>query len=387
MLASSSACRTLYSICLAGAPNANQISDVRTALELALAHQGKAIGSEVEWLVDPASYLPPDRVAAAVLFFAGSNPSVSTFSNALRKGVPCIPIVPQISSASTALPPELVSLNAIGYSDAGPSRVASATLEVLGLLPKQRRVFVSYRRSESRDAAVQLFDALSGRLFDVFLDTHGVAPGDDFQEVLWHRLCDCDLLVMLDTATYFSSRWTASEYGRALAKGISILRVAWPGVAASNRTATAHSITLQSSDLTPENLLTSSALSDIQGKIEEMRSLSCAARWLNMHSSIEQSVKKLGGEITGAGLAHSVQVKLPGGTKWLLVPALGVPTAISMQLAEEVANGTKVAVIYDHVGLRASWQGHIEWLGERISTVQWLKASDLAWQLADLEDN
>lgn len=386
MLASSAASHTLYSICLAGAPDANQKTDVRAAIDLALAHQGKSIGSEVEWLVGPSSYLPPDRVASAVLFFGGSNPSISSFSGALRKGVPCIPIVSDLSRVSAVLPSELAPLNAIDYSASGPSRVASAAMEVLGLLPKQRRVFVSYRRSESRDAAVQLFDALSGSLFDVFLDTHGVSPGDDFQEVLWHRLCDCDLLVMLDTATYFSSRWTAAEYGRALAKGISILRVAWPGVVASNRTATAHSIALQSSDITPGNLLSLSAVAQIQSKIEEMRSLSCAARWLNMHSSIEQSVKKLGGEITGAGMAHSVQVKLPGGARWLLVPALGVPTANSMQVAEEVANGTKVAVIYDHVGLRASWQGHLEWLGERISTVQWLKASDLAWQLADLED-
>lgn len=36
--------------------------------------------------------------------------------------------------------------------------------------------FVSYRRGDARNSALQLFNALSGRLFDVFLDTHGVAP-------------------------------------------------------------------------------------------------------------------------------------------------------------------------------------------------------------------
>jgi TIR domain len=69
----------------------------------------------------------------------------------------------------------------------------------------------------------------SARLFDVFLDTHGIAPAEDFQTMLWHRLCDSDVLVMLDTPNYFGSRWTSAEFGRALAKGIAVLRVGWPG--------------------------------------------------------------------------------------------------------------------------------------------------------------
>ena len=72
------------------------------------------------------------------------------------------------------------------------------------------------------------FNSLSARVFDVFLDTHAIAPGEDFQAVLWHRLCDSDVLIMLDTAGYFEKRWTKAEYGRALAKGISVLRVGWP---------------------------------------------------------------------------------------------------------------------------------------------------------------
>ena len=76
-------------------------------------------------------------------------------------------------------------------------------LESVGLLPRQRRVFVSYRRDEARQAALQLFNAFSAKLFDVFLDTHGIAPTEDFQAVLWHRLCNSDVLVMLDTPGLF----------------------------------------------------------------------------------------------------------------------------------------------------------------------------------------
>lgn len=376
-----------YEICLAGNIDATQVADVRAAVEQALALQGKALDIDVAWKVAPTSFSPPERVGAVVLFFGGANKDVSPFAAALLRGVPCLPIVSDLSNVSAEIPEELTALNCIGYLDGGPSRIATAAMESLGLLPKQRRVFISYRRTESRDAAVQLFDALSAKLFDVFLDTHGVAPGDDFQSVLWHRLCDCDVLVMLDTATYFASRWTAAEYGRALAKGISVLRIAWPGVASSGRTATAHTIHLDAADLSAANLLSDAAIAQIQNKVEEVRSLSHAVRWLNMYSTIERSVKKLGGEVKGAGLSNSVQVILPSGTDLLLVPAVGVPTANSLQSAEAVGDGLKVGIVYDHVGLLPSWQAHLEWLGDRITTVHWLKASELAWQMADLEAN
>src|SRR3546814_3711382 len=98
-------------------------------------------------------------------------------------------------------------------------------LECVGLLRRQRRVFVSYRRVESRAAALQLPDLLASRGFDVFLDTHDIRPGEPFQDVLWHRLVDSGVSVMLDTPTYFDSRWSRKEIGRASAEEIQGLRV------------------------------------------------------------------------------------------------------------------------------------------------------------------
>jgi len=67
-------------------------------------------------------------------------------------------------------------------------------------------VFVSYRRDESRTGAVQLHDELSARGGDVFLDTHDIIPGDLFQEMLWHRLADCDVVIMLGTKENFGRK-------------------------------------------------------------------------------------------------------------------------------------------------------------------------------------
>lgn len=170
-------------------------------------------------------------------------------------------------------------LNCLAYQVDGPQRVATALLECAGLLPRQRRVFVSYRRNESREAALQLFDVLSARHFDVFLDTHGIGPAEDFQAMLWHRLCDSDVLVMLDTPGYFESRWTSAEFGRALAKGISVLRVGWPNSTASARISTASRLDLDVSDIDAgTGRLTDDVVTRICFQIEALRSQSHAVR-------------------------------------------------------------------------------------------------------------
>ena len=65
--------------------------------------------------------------------------------------------------------------------------MCSALLETLGLLPSQRRIFLSYKRSESRQAALQLADTLADLQFDVFLGTRGVPPAVNFQDMLFQE--------------------------------------------------------------------------------------------------------------------------------------------------------------------------------------------------------
>src|SRR3546814_19611311 len=74
-------------------------------------------------------------------------------------------------------------------------------------------------------------------------------PGDPFQDVLWHRLVDSDVMVMLDTPTYFDSRWTRQEIGRARAKEIQVLRVIWPEHTPNKLTDLAETIYLEPVEL------------------------------------------------------------------------------------------------------------------------------------------
>ncbi|MCC4261479.1 toll/interleukin-1 receptor domain-containing protein, partial [Pseudomonas aestusnigri] len=258
------------------------------------------------------------------------------------------------------------------------------SLECAGLLPKQRRVFVSYRRDEAKVAALQMFDALSSRHFDVFLDTHSIAPAEDFQTMLWHRLCDSDVLLMLDTADYFNSRWTTAEFGRALAKGISILRVGWPEVMPSSRLATASILELADEDLDETTgRIRNAAIGRICRQLEEVRSKSHAVRMVNLMSNLRIGIESIGGAVLGTGTGRGVRLQLPTDELIVVYPTVGVPTSMTMHEAYLNSPDESVAILYDHVGLHPQWLTHLDWLGHYIQATRWLRACEASWQLAD----
>lgn len=343
-------------------------------------------GTDIAWHVCPKSFNPSERRAASAVFFGADGVTLGAAAGLTDKGVPVVPVVSATSKIARELPLSLRSLNALTFAQAGARRIASALLECCGLLPRQRRVFLSYRRDEARAAALQLFDELSARRYDVFLDTHAVAPGEAFQTTLWHRLCESDVLIMLDTATYFESRWTAAEFGRALAKGLSVLRVGWPGVAASSRTATATRIDLQPADLTSRGRnLARATIARIISQLELVRSESIAIRRLNLYSKLAHAIQSVGGSVIGVGIASGVYLALPDGRTLVAYPTVGVPTAESLHEARLSAATDDVAVVYDPIGISPTWLKHLEWLAEHIAVPRWVKVTDAAWDFADWE--
>lgn len=374
----------LYHLAVLGAPTEEQVTQLQAIVAAAVQLFGLRLGHEVGWEVRPAAFEPDQQKSSAVVFFGGANAPLANVEHLLRRGIPVLPVVSDVAKASVEIPAVLLPLNCLAYNAGGAQRVATALLECAGLLPRQRRVFVSYRRGEAREAALQLFDAFSARLFDVFLDTHGIAPAEDFQAMLWHRLCDSDVLVMLDTPGYFESRWTSAEFGRALAKGISVLRIGWPDFTPSPRTATA-----SRAELLPEEVdaatgrLAVSAIDRICLQLEGVRSQSHAVRNVNLVSNLRNAVETIGGHVAGVGLNKAVHLQLADGRAVVAYPTVGVPTSSTLHDASTHSPDRPVAVIYDHVGLHPDWLGHLDWLGGHIRTARWVKSSEAAWQFAD----
>jgi hypothetical protein len=376
----------LYQFIVLGNPSIEQVAELEEFISQALESFELRIGREVEWFVSPQVINLKQQQATAAVFFGGDDVSADCLQTLLDRNIPILPVVSDLTKVHMEIPPVLRPLNCLSYQDGGSARVGTALLECVGLLPRQRRVFLSYRRDESRQAALQLFEKLSARMFDVFLDTHGVAPSADFQAMLWHRLCDSDVLLMLDTPNYFASRWTSAEFGRALAKGIEILRIGWVGVIPSALTATASCINLAVDDIDLDTgNLTDRAISDICLQLEAVRSRSHAVRNLNLLSNIRLDIERVGGSVAGVGINKSVYIRLPNGNDLVVYPTVGVPTATTLHDAMKSSPDRNVAVVFDYVGLHQDCLEHLDWLGIHIRSARLLKANESAWHFADWE--
>jgi len=371
---------SIYQLGLLGFLPPGVASTLNTTISQIISGFGLSIGADVSIDLGP-NFSPNIKQASAAIYFGAKGVIHPDISPLIANAVPIVPVVSNLNVFSLEIPSPLRNINGLSLSedDAQLTKIATVLLECVGLLPRQRRVFLSYRRTESREVALQLFEAFSARQFDVFLDTHGVPPALDFQAILWHRLCDSDVVVMLDTPSYFDSRWTAAEFGRAQAKSITILRLGWPGHTASPRLATQPSIQLTATDFDASNRLTDLAIANACSSLELYRSKSIAIRHSEIVGTLRVAMRKLGGTLDGIGQHRSTFLTLADGTKIVAYPVVGVPTAETIHDAETYGPKGSVAVVYDHVGLHEKWQRHLGWLAEYVREVRFVRTSDAAW--------
>jgi len=369
----------LYEVAVLGVPTQAQ----REALIQGIGEAAAAFHldpvNDIRVNVQPVQFRPAQRTAAVAVYFGDSTGEAQSIQGVLDpSSVSVIPVASTEAQVPHEIPAELQCLNCCLIDRDGLERVASTVLECLGLLRRQRRVFLSYRRTEARAAALQLFDVLSARGYDVFLDTHSVARGVDFQEALWHRLCDVDVMVMLETATYFQSRWTSEEFGKALAKNIGVLRVQWPDATPSPDTETCSRVEIVPAELDTMGALADSALDRIADQLERFRSLSVAVRRLSAMSRLKFAVESVKGQVLGIGPQFTAHVRLPNGEDVTVSPAIGVPDSQTLHDAMERSHGQRSAVLYDHVGVMPRWNSHLRWLVSNIPRTAWIRASEAA---------
>jgi len=330
------------------------------------------------------------RAAFAATYFGGAPSSDEDVARSLMAAsAPLIPTIEPGGDFCIQVPGFLQSANGLKRRRDDPemTELATALLECVGLLRRQRRVFVSYRRIESRAAALQLHDLLTSRGFDVFLDTHDIRPGDPFQDVLWHRLVDSDVMVMLDTPTYFEGRWTRNEIGRARAKEIHVLRVIWPEHIPSKLTDLAETVYLDRTELQgPDGPIAAAVADSIVLRVERLRSRSIAARYMSITGKLRADVEKIGGSIEGIGAHRAIAVRLLDDRTIWAYPVVGIPTAETLndvaEKAKRADQRSAPVLVYDHVGIRDAWSAHLRWLDEHIKAVRAIKVSEAGWELA-----
>ena len=364
------------------------------AIEETVTDFGLRIGEDVT-IYDAESIAGRDKSAAFVATYFGSPGHVdaNVVEQITQENVPIIPTIGPEDDFKAHIPNVLQALNGHRrrYDDPAMTELTSVMLEAVGLLRRQRRVFISYRRTESGTAALQLHDQPTMRGFDVFLDTHDIRAGDPFQDVLWHRLCDSDVMVMLETPGYFDSKWTRHEIARALAKEIHILRVVWPKHQPSKLTELAKTIYLNFDDLAAaEGPIRAHIADAIALSVERLRSRSIASRYLSITGRLRADVQTFGARVEGIGAHRAIAVRLPDDRRIWAYPVVGIPTA---EVLNDIADKAHSAgqrelpvLVYDHIGIRGTWSAHLDWLDENIKTVRTIKLAEAAWSLAAWED-
>ena len=114
------------------------------------------------------------------------------------------------------IPEELGPINAIIVpSENEVNKLKNRVLEWFGKIEVNRKVFISYKRSDSTVLAQQLYNSLIKAHYIPFLDSYSIDSGVAFQEYLLHELSDSAVFLFINTPNYDMSKFTMEELNAA----------------------------------------------------------------------------------------------------------------------------------------------------------------------------
>ena len=176
-----------------------------------------------------------DHDVPTVCLFIGSkaakrDPALTAVVERLFKiNTPVVPLLVAGEQFDEVIPKTLHPINRLEWKDSHPSaKVTGWLLRLVGLTEKQRRVFVSYRRSDALHMGEQVWEELSKAGFDVFLDRFGIDPAANFQERLTERLGDKAFMLLIESPEARNSKWVMYEVDYALKHRLGFMTLTWP---------------------------------------------------------------------------------------------------------------------------------------------------------------
>ena len=342
----------------------------------------RGLDKSIVAVLDEKSVLLPPGVGG----YESSKPSISYYFGKLGHGDKDMKAVEKLIGNADAIfpihfhagqfqdevPEKLWPVNGILYDAEGLDSIVNVAFEALRLLRKTRRVFISYKRSESLAVANQLYDVLSRHQFDVFLDTYSIRGAADFQAELKHRITDSDVLVQLNSARFMDSNWCKVEISEANAHQVGVLQVNWPCVHSGVTDLLSVTRQLEDTDFRRKrykrnsSTLKSSVLKEIASKVEAIRARNIAARQDGLTAEFVKEAARQERQIIKEPTFLVEQRK--DGKFWYYIPAIGVPQSVNFQESIKmltrwgVAMPEKVFLIYDDLSILPQWIEHLDWM-------------------------
>lgn len=329
-----------------------------------------------------------------VIYFGGKNDNsdhLEVIKCLIKDGTMILPIFFNDNSFEIEIPSILKNRNGILYKDYEIERITNIILESFGLLRNTRKIFISYKRSKSTSIAIQLFEALESHNFDVFLDTHSIQKGEPFQDELWHRMTDCDVIIVLNTPGFLESQWCKEELAEAAAKQIGIVQLVWPSHEIQNIEASSHlsfPIQLKEGDFVDniysdkdQSKLSPCIIDKIMSDVESVRARNLAARQDNLITEF-RNIAEQNGRIITIQPEKILTENCSDGSHIIYIPTIGIPQSNNCQSAE-IKKGllgykdVSIRLIYDDLRIRDKWINHLDWLNDSFNKdIKTLKKQD-----------
>lgn len=273
------------------------------------------------------------------------------------------------------IPDFLSNQNGVSFNN-NIKKIRNIIIEGFELLRKNRKIFVSYKRTESSNIAIQLYEFLEQNNFDVFIDTHSIDKGEEFQEELWHRMTDCDLILMLNTKEFLESNWCKQELDKAHLKRIGIVHLLYPDCDFTDFAHLAFSKKLKyedfenshTSDVT-NGKLKNECLTEIIDLVESSRARNLASRQDSLITDFTQAANDNDVDVH-LQYSRYITQKLDNGKLKIYIPTVGIPQSINCQNSQKLIQKIEdkeiesITLIYDEMSIRNYWLEHLEWLND-----------------------
>ena len=312
-----------------------------------------------------------------IIYFGNENgdfEDLAEIEMLLKDGNIVLPIF--FNSFSQEIPKILSNQNGLKYTEYHKDKIVDLVLESFGKLRSSRKVFISYKRDESTSVARQLYEALEKHNFDVFLDTHSIKQGEPFQDELWHRMTDCDVILLLNTPKFLESEWCEKEIAEASVKQIGIIQAIWPNHKLERMAEICFPYTLSESnflrgiyDNKDTSKLNDETINNLVNQVESIRARNLASRQDNLITEFLNSARKYGKNVT-IQPERFITEEIDNNKRRIFIPSVGIPQSFDCNTSSELKKEIKeysveeVYLIYDDVRIREKWLNHLSYLNE-----------------------
>lgn len=378
--------KEIYHIHLLGEVPDDLYDSLKAYLESHLSPFGLRVNEEVMLHVNDTIRDEHQELSSVIVFVAGAGTYDCNVEHLVNLPIPIITASYNIANLYSELPNIIGHINACNLNEVdGINRLSATILNQLGLLPDKRSVFVSYKRSESTEAAEQLSNFLILKKYQVFLDTYSVSEARDFQEELWHRLINSDVVIMLDTNNFFDSHWAVQEIRRANLCQISIVRVGWPDVGRQKQFSFCEDLTFTRDDF-EQGLFSEDALDKLSNIIELSRSQSIARRHKELADEFFQYIRRMQYDLSVCGAGRYIEVKSDNKFSFIAKSVIGAPDSAHVEEIKGMNGVEKVKgyflLHYDN-GLKPKYKEHLEWLQREIEDISISSPRDAAYEISE----